>query len=122
MTELGDQRCAQPICRHRRKEHLDGADGHDHHCTLCPCSAYVSGPRMVGSRLTYADLSLFQVVEGLLYAFPKATRRVLRKAPLVTALHAGLLRHKRLAEYLASERRIPFNEQGIFRSYPELDG
>ena len=54
MTELGDQRCAQPICRHRRKEHLDGADGHDHHCTLCPCSAYVSGPRMVGSRLSNA--------------------------------------------------------------------
>ena len=79
-------------------------------------------PRMVGGRLTYADLSLYQVVEGLLYAFPIATRRVLRKAPLVTALHAGLPGHKRLGAYLASERRIPFNEQGIFRSYPELDG
>lgn len=78
-------------------------------------------PRMVGARLTYADLSLFQVVEGLLYAFPKATRRVLRKAPLVAALHAGVPRNKRLAAYLASERRIPFNEQGIFRRYPELD-
>ena len=79
-------------------------------------------PRMVGGRLTYADLSLFQVVDGLAYAFPKATRRVLRKAPLVAALHAGVPRHKRLAAYLASERRIPFNEQGIFRRYPELDG
>lgn len=79
-------------------------------------------PRLVGGRLTYADLSLFQVVEGLLYAFPKATKRVLRKAPLVAALHAGVPRHKRLAAYLASERRIPFNEQGIFRRYPELDG
>ena len=78
-------------------------------------------PRLVGARLSYADLSLFQVVEGLLYAFPKATRRVLRKAPLVAALHAGVPQHKRLAAYLASERRIPFNEQGIFRRYPELD-
>lgn len=79
-------------------------------------------PRLVGARLTYADLSLFQVVDGLLYAFPKATRRALRKTPMVAALHAGLPRkNKRLAAYLASERRIPFNEQGIFRRYPELD-
>lgn len=79
-------------------------------------------PRLVGGRLTYADLSLFQVLEGLLYAFPKATKRVLKKTPLVAALHAGVPTHRRLAAYLASERRIPFNEQGIFRRYPELDG
>jgi glutathione S-transferase len=79
-------------------------------------------PRMVGGRLTYADLSLFQVVDGLLYAFPKATKRMLRKAPLVAALHEGVPRNKRLAAYLASERRIPFNEEGIFRRYPDLDG
>ena len=79
-------------------------------------------PRLVGARLTYADLSLFQVVDGLLYAFPKATRRVLRKTPRVAALHDGVPGHRRLAAYLASERRIPFNEQGIFRRYPELDG
>jgi glutathione S-transferase len=79
-------------------------------------------PRMVGARLTYADLSLFQVVAGLLYALPKATRRVLRKTPLVAALHAGVPQQRRLAAYLASERRLPFNEQGIFRRYPELDG
>jgi glutathione S-transferase len=78
-------------------------------------------PRLVGARLTYADLSLFQVVDGLLYAFPKATKRVLRKAPHVASLHAGVPRNRRLAAYLASERRLPFNEQGIFRRYPELD-
>ena len=72
-------------------------------------------PRLVGARLTYADLSLFQVVEGLLYAFPKATKRVLRKTPRVAALHAGVPGNRRLAAYLASERRLPFNEQGIFR-------
>jgi len=79
-------------------------------------------PRLVGARLSYVDLSLFQVVEGLLYAFPKATKRVLRKTARVAALHEGVPRHRRLAAYLASERRIPFNEQGIFRRYPELDG
>ena len=78
-------------------------------------------PRLVGARLTYADLSLFQVVEGLQYALPVATRRALRKTPLVAALHAGVPRQRRLAAYLASERRLPFNEQGIFRHYPELD-
>ena len=79
-------------------------------------------PRLVGTRLTYADLSLFQLVEGLLYALPKATRRVLKEAPRVIALHAGVPRQRRLAAYLASERRIPFYEEGIFRHYPELDG
>jgi glutathione S-transferase len=79
-------------------------------------------PRLVGARLGYADLSLFQVVDGLLYALPKATRRVLRKTPLAAALHAGVPRQRRVAAYLASERRLAFNEQGIFRHYPELDG
>ncbi len=76
---------------------------------------------LVGARLSYADLSLFQLVEGLLYAFPKASRRALKKAPRVMALHDSVARHRRVAAYLASERRIPFNEDGIFRRYPELD-
>jgi glutathione S-transferase len=79
-------------------------------------------PRLVGGRLSYADLSLFQLVEGLQYAFPKAMRRALKKAPLVARVHAGVPRVRRVAAYLASERRLPFNEQGIFRRYPELDG
>lgn len=80
------------------------------------------GPaHLVGARLSYADLSLFQLVEGLLYAFPKATRRALRRAPLIGGVHARTAQHRRLAQYLASERRIPFNEDGIFRRYPELD-
>jgi glutathione S-transferase len=79
-------------------------------------------PRLVGGRLSYADLSLFQVVDGLLYAFPKAMHRTLKQAPRVAALHAGVPAHKRLAAYLESDRRLAFNEQGIFRCYPELDG
>lgn len=79
-------------------------------------------PHLVGGRLSYADLSLFQLVDGLLYALPKATKRALRKTPLVQALHEGVPRQRRVAAYLASERRIAFNEEGIFRHYPELDG
>ncbi len=79
-------------------------------------------PHLLGARLSYVDLSLFQLVDGLLYAFPKATRRALKTAPLVAALHAGVPQHRRLAAYLVSERRIAFNEDGIFRRYPELDG
>ena len=80
------------------------------------------GPYLLGRRLTYADLSLFQIVAGLRYAFPKAMRRQERKAPRMVALHDRVALRPRIAAYLASERRIPFNEQGIFRRYPELDG
>jgi len=80
------------------------------------------GGHLVGRSLTYADLSLFQVVEGLLYAFPKATKRALGQAPKVAALHEAVARRPRVKAYLDSPRRIPFNEDGIFRHYPELDG
>ncbi|MES2399038.1 MAG: glutathione S-transferase [Pseudomonadota bacterium] len=76
---------------------------------------------LVGGRLSYADLSLFQLLDGLLYAFPKATRRALKNTPLVFALHQKTSQHRRLAAYLSSDRRIAFNEEGIFRRYPELD-
>jgi glutathione S-transferase len=76
---------------------------------------------LLGARLSYADLSLFQLVEGLLYAFPKATQRALKKTPLVMALHQRVAQLPRVAAYLRSERRILFNEDGIFRRYPELD-
>ena len=77
---------------------------------------------LVGRSLTYADLSLFQVVAGLNYAFPKAMARLAKKHPLVMALHERVAKRPRIAAYLASERRIPFNEQGIYRHYDELDG
>jgi glutathione S-transferase len=76
---------------------------------------------LIGARLSYADLSLFQLVEGLRYAFPKATQRALKKTPRVLALSERVAQLRRVAAYLHSERRIPFNEKGIFRCYPELD-
>lgn len=77
---------------------------------------------LVGARATYADLSLFQMVAGLDYAFPKAMKRLSRRHPRVRALAERVAERPRIAAYLASDRRIPFNEQGIFRRYPELDG
>jgi glutathione S-transferase len=79
------------------------------------------GIYLLGRRLTYADLSLFQVVEGLRYGFPKAVTRIAKKIPRVVALHDSVASRPRIAAYLASERRIAFNEQGIFRHYEELD-
>ncbi len=80
------------------------------------------GTYLLGRKRTYADLSLFQMVEGLRYAFPTATARMEKKSPRTVALHDAVARRPRIAAYLVSERRIPFNEQGIFRHYKELDG
>jgi glutathione S-transferase len=80
------------------------------------------GKHLLGRRVTYADLSLFQIVEGLRYAFPKATARLEKKIPRVVDLHDAVAGRPRLKAYLASERRIAFNEMGIFRHYAELDG
>ncbi len=77
---------------------------------------------LVGQRVSYADLSLFQLVEGLLYAFPRATTQILTNVPRVAALHRIIARRPRIRAYLDSDRRLAFNEQGIFRHYPELDG
>jgi glutathione S-transferase len=76
---------------------------------------------LVGARLSYGDLSLFQVVEGLRYAFPNAMARQERAHPRLSELRDRVAARPRLAAYLASERRIPFNQDGIFRHYPELD-
>jgi glutathione S-transferase len=79
------------------------------------------GHYLLGRTLGYADLSLFQVADGLRYAFPKAVRRLEKKVPRVTALHDRIAARPRIAAYLGSGRRIAFNRSGIFRHYPELD-
>jgi glutathione S-transferase len=79
------------------------------------------GPGMVGVRFTYADVSLAQVVAGLRYAFPSASRKALRDCPRVGALHDEVFDAARIKRYIASKRRLPFNNQDIFRRYRELD-
>jgi glutathione S-transferase len=77
--------------------------------------------RLIGASLSYPDLSLFQVVEGLRYAFPNAMHRLEPDVPRVLELHGRVQARPRIAAYLKSKRRIPFNEEGIFRRYPELN-
>jgi glutathione S-transferase len=80
-----------------------------------------SGPWLMGASWTYPDLSLFQLVEGLEYAFPKRMNRLAGKIPLTLGLRDRVAGLPELSHYLGSEARLPFNEDGIFRHYPELD-
>jgi glutathione S-transferase len=79
------------------------------------------GPFILGRRFSYIDLSLFQLIDGLRYAFPNAMKRIERKVPGVVAVHSKVAARPRIKAYLASKRRLAFNEWGIFRHYPELD-
>ena len=79
------------------------------------------GGWLLGRTFSYADLSIFQMVAGLRYAFPRAMERLQPKHPRLAALHDRVASRPRLAAYLASPRRIAFNQHGIFRHYPELD-
>jgi glutathione S-transferase len=79
------------------------------------------GTYSVGKRLSYVDLSLFQIVEGLRYAFPKRTKRFEKKIPRLVALHDRVAKRPRIKAYLASPRRIPFSQWGIYRYFKELD-
>ena len=75
----------------------------------------------VGGDVSYVDLSLFQLWEGLRYAFPRATAKLPAAYPHLSALAKAVAKRPRLIAYLASPRRLAFNESGIFRHYPELD-
>jgi len=79
------------------------------------------GPFLTGKKLTYADLSLFQIVSGLRFAFPNATAIAEKKVPNVVGVHDRVIARPRIENYLNSKRRIPFNQNGIFRAYKELD-
>ena len=79
------------------------------------------GPLLLGRRLSYVDLSLFQIVAGLRYGFPKRMKRFEKKIPRVIALHDRVAKRPRIAAYLASKRRIPFSQWGIWRYYKQLD-
>ena len=85
-------------------------------------NAIGDGRWLIGADCSHADLSLFQVVVGLEYAFPNALGALRDGHPHVLALRDRVRERPNVAAYLASERRIPFNEHGIFRHYPVLDG
>jgi len=77
---------------------------------------------LVGKAVSYVDLSMFQMIAGLRYGFPRAMARLERKHPRLVALHDHVSARPRIAAYLSSPRRLPFNQQDIFRYYLELDG
>lgn len=79
------------------------------------------GPYLLGQERSYADLSLFQVVQGLSYAFPASMRKLAPACPQLMALSRRVGERPALKAYLASPRRLAFNEEGIFRHYPELE-
>jgi glutathione S-transferase len=79
------------------------------------------GGYVTGRRLTYVDLSMFQLVEGLRYAFPRRMKAFERKIPGLVDLHDRVAARPNIKAYLASDRRIAFSEDGIFRHYKALD-
>jgi glutathione S-transferase len=83
--------------------------------------AVSGGSYLTGRKLTYVDLSLFQIVEGLRYAFPVRMKRFERKIPGLIELHDRVTARPAIKAYLSSERRIAFNQDGIFRHYKALD-
>lgn len=80
------------------------------------------GGYLLGRAVSYVDLSLFQMIAGLRYAFPRAMARLEPKYPRSVALHDQVSSRPRIAAYIQSPRRLPFNQQDVFRHYPELDG
>lgn len=77
------------------------------------------GPCMLGDRWTHVDTSLFQLLEGLDYMFPNRMREL--DYPRLELCRQAVMEIEGIEQYLASDRRLPFNEDGIFRHYPELD-
>jgi glutathione S-transferase len=77
---------------------------------------------LLGKAVSYVDLSMFQMIAGLRYAFPRTMARMGPRYPRLIALHDRVSARPGIAAYLSSERRLPFNQEGIFRHYPELDG
>ncbi|HLY78956.1 MAG TPA: glutathione S-transferase [Caulobacteraceae bacterium] len=110
---------AQQRARHFRKERIPKYLGYFERILR---GGGESGAGLAGEVLTYADLSLFQAVRGLQYAFPTAMTALAPKLTATLALADRVEQQPTIAAYLGSERRIPFNEDGVFRRYPELDG
>jgi glutathione S-transferase len=108
------KRCAKHFLAERLPKYLGYFEG--------ALAANASGRGyMIGRSLTYVDLSMFQLVSGLHYAFPKTMAREAKRYPRLHGLRERIAARPHIAAYLASPRRIPFNDRGIFRHYPELE-
>ncbi len=108
-------RCAEAFVRERIPKYLGYLDG------ALDSNPAGRGRRLVGRSPSYPDLSTFQVMAGLRYAFPNAMARHERRVPRLAELHDRVAALPGISAYLASDRRLPFDQAGIFRHYPELD-
>lgn len=79
------------------------------------------GKHLIGADSSYVDLSMFHLLTGLAYSFPNALKRLEATIPGLLAVRDRVGARPRIAAYLASDRRLAFNEKGLFRRYPELD-
>jgi glutathione S-transferase len=79
------------------------------------------GDWLIDHKWTYADTSLFQVIEGLRYMFPERMRTLEPDYPNLVRIHGQVATLPGIKAYLKSDRRLAFNTDGIFRYYPELD-
>jgi glutathione S-transferase len=107
--------------RRAEKFHVDRLPKFLHYFERVLRSNPLSSAHMVGDRLTYVDQSMFQLMAGLRYAFPRAMAALEPSLPLLVALSSRVEALPRIAAYLKSKRRLPFNQLGIFRHYPALD-
>jgi glutathione S-transferase len=80
------------------------------------------GPFLLGRTFTYADLSLFQLIAGLRFSFPRSMPAIEKKVPRVVEVHDRVIARPNIERYLNSKRRLAFNQHGLFRHCPELDG
>jgi glutathione S-transferase len=79
------------------------------------------GDFIFGKKVSYVDLSLFQMIEGSRYAFPQTMAKLEPQYPRLITVHDRIMARARIAAYISSSRRLPFNQAGIFRHYPELE-
>jgi glutathione S-transferase len=110
------QRRAADFLSNRVRKYFDYFEG-----VLARAEGQKIGAYFAGARVSYADLSMFQLIEGMRYAFPTSMARIEAGYPRLLALHGQVAARPNIAAYMASKRRIPFNQEGIFRHYPELD-
>lgn len=82
-----------------------------------------SGKYLVGDKLTYADTTLFHVIDGVSYAFPTRVEELKAEGAgfeELWAFYEGIKAEENIKSYLESDRRLAY-KNGIFRYYAELD-
>jgi len=112
---------AKARAKHFLADRIPKYVGYFERCLQHAKAEHGGGEYLVGGKHSYVDLSMFQVLAGLEYAFPKRFAELASDWPALMALRARVAERPNVAAYLASERRLPFNEHGIFRHYPELE-